>query len=152
MSAVETWKSVRARSLGRVTSGQSQVADCANRGKLSATSARRSLRLNFVHKRPHEIRTLRKKFPHMGARRLPRLTGREFCMELRGSLESEIMIIGEMRRRAAALPEEAAPSLGESLKLLRKNLKDYCRASIRRVMVRFRSLSDRRISSILWIE
>src|ERR1700720_750337 len=99
MSAVETWKSVRARSLGRETSGQSQVADCANRGKLSATSARRSLRLNFVHKRPHEIRTLRKISPHIGARRPPRHTGREFCTELPGSLESEIMIVGEMRRR-----------------------------------------------------
>jgi hypothetical protein len=36
--------------------------------------------------------------------------------------------------------------------LCEKNIRGYCNASINRVMVRFRSLSDRRISSILWIE
>jgi hypothetical protein len=48
---------------------------------------------------------------------------------------------------------ERSGPLGEAReKLWNRKGPSYCRASIRRVMVRFNSLSDRRISSILWME
>jgi hypothetical protein len=42
--------------------------------------------------------------------------------------------------------------VSQELKVRRENVPSYCKVSIKRVIVRFRSLSDRRISSILLIE
>src|SRR5580704_14028342 len=64
--------------------------------------------------------------------------------------------LGALRGRSGEdAPEECSRAMRheQERKRCRKGSeKNYCNASINRVMVRFRSLSDRRISSILWIE
>ena len=88
-----------------------------------------------VHKRAHEIRTLRKR-------------------------SAQVLYRGAEAPRVSAQPiardSETGQTLGERAgganQIVGAGSIRYCRASINRVMVRFRSLSDRRISSILWIE
>ena len=65
MSAVDTWKSEIARSLGRWRMRRSQVANCENRGNRVGTGDQRALGSKLVHKRPHEFRMFRKHSPQV---------------------------------------------------------------------------------------
>src|SRR5262249_44448564 len=70
-----------------------------------------------------------------------------------GSWERNLLVrfpIVDLNRKNKR-PEQRLRASSE-IQFLLAGKKTYCRASIRRVMVRFRSLSERRISSILLME
>jgi len=136
MSAVETWKSAKRRPELRQNQHRLQVADCENRGNLGVMDAGNASQQISVHKRAHEIRTLRKRSAQVLYRsaEAPRVSAQPIAQD------------SETGRHWGACP------LGGANQIVGAGSIRYCRASINRVMVRFRSLSDRRISSILWIE
>ena len=94
----------------------------------------------FVHKRAHEIRTLHKRSAQV-------IYGSaEACWRHVFALRDESRKRAQRAGTLEGVSWISKPNCGWESPVR------YCSASINRVMVRFRSLSDRRISSILWIE
>jgi hypothetical protein len=118
----------------------SQVANCVNRGNLTAVDGTESFAHGFRNKRPHLIRTFHNSSPHDPF----------WLYELAAGCSRD----GASRRtaRRRGLGSRLIRASIKNINWVGEKFQSYCNASISRVIVRFKSLSDRRISSILWIE
>src|SRR6266478_791797 len=126
MIAVDWWKARQLICCAGYTGKREAVENCANRGKTGATTAYRALCSIFIQWRQQKIQMI-----HRGSSQVSRWGP-------------------EPRNQAFTVTRFLRDYWREVSKIVNRNV--YCKASMRRVITRLRSLSERRNSSILLME